>query len=89
MEFSTTIGARLKHEGCALHNAFGAGARCAPIGQTLDHRMSLGGRVLCAIVKHRKSGNDDHALAGSSRKLQRALMITVFDAAGEGSGKSC
>ena len=34
-----------------------------------------------------KSGDDDHVAA--IRKLQRALMTTVFDAAGKGSAKAC
>jgi hypothetical protein len=53
------------------------------------HRIGLGDHILGAIVMHRQSGDDDHPLTRLIRKLQRALMTTVFDAAGEGSAKAC
>jgi hypothetical protein len=51
------------------------------------HRIGLGESILRAIVMHRQSAADDHALIRFDRKLQRALITTVFDAAGQGSAK--
>ena len=58
------------------------------------HRIGLGDRIGGAIVMHRQSGNDDYALiCFDPQAVQRALMITVFDVAGDGSarlvGRSC
>jgi len=50
------------------------------------HRMGLGDRIVGAIVMHRQSGNHNRPLIRFDP--QRALMTTVFDAAGKGSGKS-
>jgi hypothetical protein len=52
-------------------------------------RSGLGHRFLGAIVMHRQPANDDHALIRLDPQAHRALMTTVFDAAGNGSGKAC
>jgi hypothetical protein len=55
-----------------------------------NHRISLGDRIVGAIAMHRQSGNDDRVLIRfDPASCSRALMTTVFDAAGKGSGKSC
>jgi hypothetical protein len=46
------------------------------------HRIGLGDSILGAIVMHRQSADDDHALI-------RFQITTVFDAAGKGSAKAC
>jgi len=43
----------------------GTGARCAPRATRFhqeQHRISLGDRILGALVMHGSSGDDDHAL---------------------------
>src|ERR1700719_4361649 len=53
------------------------------------HRIGLGDCILGAIVMHRQSGDDDYALPRFDPQAQRALITTVFDAAGEGRAKVC
>ena len=44
------------------------------------HRIGLGDRILGTIVMHRQSSDDDQRRLASIRKLQRALITTVFEA---------